>query len=230
MFNKVFAEKHPSFAGLGKYFSFSCLFGLLERPFNWIFLKYKPVPKPLFLPITKLVLLLLPALAIIGSVSVLLGYIVLCCVRWIIARLASSGHLRVLAVLLATSVSTIAGAAVVAGVEFAGFHLLAFLTRSFAPSLWVPGITLLSAIHGANRYQHVALLFPILPLLFCTLWLDLYAVSGYFIKLSRRFDIGFGWFNRKFDIEKKPLQSLGLVAGSIVALAYWAAIGIYQIL
>ena len=41
---------------------------------------------------------------------------------------------------------------------------------------------------------------------------------------ARRLDIGFDWFNRKFDIEKKPLQSIGLVAGALVAVLYWAAV------
>jgi len=35
---------------------------------------------------------------------------------------------------------------------------------------------------------------------------------------------GLDSFNRKFDIEKKPLQSIGLVAGALVALVYWAAV------
>jgi hypothetical protein len=55
-------------------------------------------------------------------------------------------------------------------------------------------------------------------------WLWLYAVSGFILKAARRFDIGFEWFNRKFDIEKKPLQSIGLVAGALVAVTYWAAV------
>jgi hypothetical protein len=52
----------------------------------------------------------------------------------------------------------------------------------------------------------------------------LYLVSAQTLKAARRFDIGFDWFNRKFDIEKKPLQSIGLVAGALVAVAYWAAV------
>ena len=44
------------------------------------------------------------------------------------------------------------------------------------------------------------------------------------IRAARRFDIGFDWFNRKFDIENKPLQSIGLVAGALVAVVYWAAV------
>jgi len=57
-----------------------------------------------------------------------------------------------------------------------------------------------------------------------SIWLWLYAGSGFLLKAARRFDIGFDWFNRKFDIEKKPLQSIGLVAGALVAVVYWATV------
>lgn len=55
------------------------------------------------------------------------------------------------------------------------------------------------------------------PAFFTSIWLWLYAGSGFLLKAARRFDIGFDWFNRHFDIEKKPLQSIGLVAGALVA-------------
>jgi hypothetical protein len=54
------------------------------------------------------------------------------------------------------------------------------------------------------------------PALFTSIWLWLYAGSGFLLKAARRFDIGFLWFNSKADIEKKPLSAIGLVAGSIV--------------
>jgi hypothetical protein len=59
---------------------------------------------------------------------------------------------------------------------------------------------------------------------FTSIWLWLYAGSGFILKTARRFDVGFEWFNRKFDIEKKPLRSIGLVAGALVAVIYWAAV------
>jgi hypothetical protein len=65
------------------------------------------------------------------------------------------------------------------------------------------------------------LIFLRYPALFTSIWLWLYAGSGFLLKAARRFDIGFEWFNRHFDIEKKPLQSIGLVAG---ALVYWAVV------
>ena len=68
------------------------------------------------------------------------------------------------------------------------------------------------------------------PAFFTSIWLWLYAGSGFLLKAARRFDIGFDWFNRKFDIEKKPLQSIGLVAGALVALVYWAAVIVSRML
>lgn len=68
------------------------------------------------------------------------------------------------------------------------------------------------------------------PFLFTSIWLWLYAGSGFLIKAARRFDIGFEWFNRKFDIEKHPLQSIGLVSGAIVAVVYWTVAGISRAL
>jgi hypothetical protein len=63
-----------------------------------------------------------------------------------------------------------------------------------------------------------------LPAFFTSIWLWLYAGSGFLLKAARHFDIGFQWFNAKFDIERKPLQAIGLVAGAFVALVYWAAV------
>ena len=66
--------------------------------------------------------------------------------------------------------------------------------------------------------------YVIFPAFFTSIWLWLYAGSGFILKTAKRFDIGFDWFNRKIDIEKKPLQSIGLVAGALVALVYWAVV------
>jgi len=65
---------------------------------------------------------------------------------------------------------------------------------------------------------------------FTSIWLWLYAGSGFLLKAIHRLDLGFGWFNRTFDIEKKPLQSIGLVAGALVALAYWGVVIVRKVL
>lgn len=61
------------------------------------------------------------------------------------------------------------------------------------------------------------------PTFFTSIWLWLYAGSGFLLKGARRFDSVFQWFNSKADIEKHPLSSIGLVAGALVAVIYWAA-------
>jgi hypothetical protein len=62
------------------------------------------------------------------------------------------------------------------------------------------------------------------PAMLTSIWLWLYAGSGFLLKATNGFDIGFDWFNRKLDIEKKPLSAIGLVAGVLAALAYWATV------
>ena len=61
----------------------------------------------------------------------------------------------------------------------------------------------------------------VVPAFFTSIWLWLFAGSGCLLTVARRFDIGFAWFNRHFDIEHKPLQAIGHVSGAIVALVYW---------
>lgn len=61
----------------------------------------------------------------------------------------------------------------------------------------------------------------LLPAFLPSLWVWLYASSGLVLKVARRFDLGFDWFKRHLDVEKKPLQSLGLVSGVLVSLTYW---------
>ena len=70
----------------------------------------------------------------------------------------------------------------------------------------------------------------VLPASLGSIWLWLYAGSGFLLKAARRFDIGFEWFNRKVDIEKKPLQSIGLVAGALVAVGYWSVVVLRKVL
>jgi hypothetical protein len=75
---------------------------------------------------------------------------------------------------------------------------------------------------GHHSYSGFAVM--VYPGCISSLWLWLYAGAGFLLKAARRFDIGFEWFNRHFDIEKKPLQSIGLVAGALVAVVYWTAV------
>jgi hypothetical protein len=69
----------------------------------------------------------------------------------------------------------------------------------------------------------------IAPAFFTSIWLWLYAGSGFLLRTARHFDLGFMWFSGKFDIEQKPLQSIGLVAGTVCALAYWGVVLVIQV-
>lgn len=81
------------------------------------------------------------------------------------------------------------------------------------------------AIQHYTQSLFASIVFPVIAASMLTsLWLWLYVGSGFLLKAARRFDIGFQWFNRRFDIEKKPLQSIGLVSGALVAMVYWAAV------
>jgi hypothetical protein len=70
----------------------------------------------------------------------------------------------------------------------------------------------------------------VVPAFIAGIWMWLPVVSGFLLIAARRFNIGFEWFSRTFDIEKHPLQSIGLVAGAIVAVVYWTAVGISRVL
>jgi len=63
-----------------------------------------------------------------------------------------------------------------------------------------------------------------LPTFFTSIWLWLYAGSGFFLIFAQRFDKFFAWFNSHVDIDKKPLAAIGLVAGCIVAVLWWGVV------
>jgi hypothetical protein len=54
--------------------------------------------------------------------------------------------------------------------------------------------------------------------------------AGVVIRAVRSFDVGLEWFNRHFDIEKRPLKSIGFVAGAMAAVVYWAAVMVSRVI
>jgi hypothetical protein len=101
--------------------------------------------------------------------------------------------------------------------------MLAYFWVGDDPKQWSWTITAFRNHFVDSRQLNTALSL-VIPAFFTSIWLWLYAGSGFLLKAARRFDIGFEWFNRKFDIEKKPLSSIGLVAGALVAVVYWGAV------
>jgi hypothetical protein len=108
---------------------------------------------------------------------------------------------------------------------FQGHYHLSYVARYFFPPMFRES----SVGDWLPFYPNRILLLWFYPAFFASIWLWLYATSGCLLKVARRFDIGFDWFNRHFDIEKKPLQSIGLVAGALVAIVYWAAVIVNRI-
>jgi len=68
--------------------------------------------------------------------------------------------------------------------------------------------------------------FPVNPAIFfyttffTSIWLWIYALSGFSVKLAQKLNISLTWFKGKFDIDKKPLRSMALVSMLIVTIIF----------
>jgi hypothetical protein len=121
-------------------------------------------------------------------------------------------------------------AIITSGIGLAVSHVvLSYFWVSENPTQWSWTVAAIRE-HFVDSRQVNRTLSLVIPAFFTSIWLWLYAGSGLLLIAARRFDLGFDWFNRKFDIEKKPLQSIGLVAGAIVAVVYWASVTISRLL
>jgi hypothetical protein len=128
------------------------------------------------------------------------GYVSLLKTRYILGHMRANPWLRSVFILLDLLITVVLSLSLVF-IEF----LLARLQDKSVSTDWLIVAQLLTV-----------------PALFTSLCVWLFASSGFLLKAARRFDIGFQWFNRRFDIEKKPLSAIGLVVGSLVALLYWS--------
>jgi hypothetical protein len=77
-----------------------------------------------------------------------------------------------------------------------------------------------------TNFKHLKLepaLFAVwfIPAFVGRLWFIAYVTSGLLLKYAKSLDFGFTWFNRRFDVQKQPLHSIGLVAGTLLAVGYW---------
>jgi hypothetical protein len=82
--------------------------------------------------------------------------------------------------------------------------------------------------HPRDFHQNHTWLSFVVPAFITSIWLWLYAGAGFLLKGARRFDRLVDWMNTHMDIEKKPLQSIGLVAGALVTLVYWAVVAVMR--
>jgi hypothetical protein len=213
LFDRVFGAKHLSWKCFFRSCCFSsalylfslftfCLFSMNAAQWragawhDWTLLK------PIFI-----------GLMVMGWMSFPPDYISLLKSRYLIRKMSGGLHFAVIALFLLLDAFLTLVITVVGFVLGVAVLLSTGLDEPFAGSL------------GFAAYGIGFLIFGLMPMLcsgyFTSIWLWLYVGSGFLLKAARRFDIGFDWFNRKFDIEKKPLQSIGLVSGAIVAVLYW---------
>ena len=64
----------------------------------------------------------------------------------------------------------------------------------------------------------------IVPAIVASIWIWLPWLTRLTVKITRRLDAVFAWLNKRFDIEKSPVKSIGLVSGVLVAVTYWAVV------
>ena len=126
---------------------------------------------------------------------------------------------------------------------FLSFLLLAIdaaTTLPMAILASVIGSTILLAIVGYPGWPTVdqwlsiftnpaALVLWFIPAFFGRLWLLAYVGPALLLKTARRLDLGFAWFNKRFDVENHPLQCIGLVAGALCAFGYWILAAIHLV-
>lgn len=95
------------------------------------------------------------------------------------------------------------------------------------PWSWTPSAILRHPLDSHQNHRWVVI---ILPAFLTSIWLWLYVGSGLLLKAAHRLDFGFRWFSKHFDIETQPLRCIGMVAGVIVALTYWAVMIVVHVL
>jgi hypothetical protein len=222
IFDQVFGAKHLSWKCFRRSVCASCMAVLVANVW-WLFFgnisnEYPSVNKSIFFVNLSAVL----CLQVIGNV--LPDYISLLKSRKFIRFVSADTRLRLVLLCL---LADFLGGAILALFGM----LLCFKAQDLAvrasktiairllPDALIPPYSAVSAFGAVLLLGPPALGASMLT----SIWFSLYAGSGLLLKAARRFDIGFDWFNRKLDIEKKPLSAIGLVAGAIVAVVFCAA-------
>jgi len=227
VFDRLFGSRHISWKCFGRSILSSYTLGVIA-----LFV-FSPEVGPTTVGLIKdhhLLLVLVDLVGMFLIINALPDYISLLKTRWLLERMRSVSLYFYPAILLLDLIITV-------GLSFVGYLAYLYFARVLYALLVNPNAEM--EIIMPNRIIDVLpfLLFiarkhpfVVFPAFFTSIWLWLYAGSGFLLKFARRFDIGFEWFNRKFDIEKRPLQCIGLVSGVLVALVYWTAVVVHRIL
>jgi len=128
-------------------------------------------------------------------ISLVPDYVSLIQTRWLLRISALGSNLSILALLVVDTAFTVS----------IGFVAVLSTTLVFSRAFYPDLATEFSSVVRHFRWKNPAYVIWFVPAFATSIWLWLYAVSGFLLKAAKRFDIGFQWFNRRFDMEKKPL-------------------------
>lgn len=230
VFDRIFGEKHLSW----KCFLRSCIashlsviilfllyFGIVVRP---LALKGQiRLNLAYFVDDNLLLLYMIPLNVVFDYFSLLESRFV---IRWI-AR--SSSNIRAFIFLVIDLIVTgfIALLAIWVGLTFL-IPLFFSIDMEFYLSIGYVWRTFWAGLRFTNAANTI---FPISSFwgvyihstLFTSMWVWLYVLSGLIVRLVRPAFGGINWFKRVFDIENKPLRSLGYVSVLFVTLIYFIA-------
>jgi len=233
LFDGVFGKRHLSWlCFLRSCVASSSVVGialLVWAAFNWnrIAIKYGTSGLVTFVALVVLT----------TCVSLVPDYVSLLKTRCIIQQMRGIGSYPWIATLLALDLFTTGCLALGA---YAGV-LLGFEALSKATGNQPAPVSLLPVLVGSIRTGNFGYIIPLPPgyqgvtriedgvpfaiwffaAFFTSMWAALYALSVTAVRIAHAFGVGISAFRDFFDIEKKPLTSLGFVATLLVSIGFW---------
>ena len=232
IFDRVFGEKHLSL----KCFARSCLASFCT--FSLVLLLDLTIYDPGFLyEIRRTLSREGFLLGLLGGVcwfaccvvaTFIPDYLMLLKTRFTLHLMAKSQNsILWILLLIADTIGTLIASLYFVGTVLAGAFIIGLDSvrgNSLGEAISGVGPLLFLRIFQHHRYGRNYFIPFLYASLFSSIWLWLYVGAGFLLKAARRIDVGFNWFSRKFDIEHKPLQSIGLVSGILMAGVYWVII------
>ena len=225
LFDRAFGTVYPSWEGLRKVFLYTVVLyvflELVASPYFAAIAASLQFPMPASVDWRLLAVGMAISTIVLCAIMTVPDYVSLMFTRHVIGRLHQSRAviIKVIGLLLVTFWVTYL---------IVGSLLSMVLYLNNGSWKQASEVTLAYLGRSLSSWRSVlANMMSMLPLFVGGLWLALYGSSGFILRASRRFDLGFQWFNRHADIEKHPLQSIGLVAGAIVAVApgpWWSLV------
>lgn len=224
IFNLIFGAKHLSWKCFWRSFIATAVVTLIVM---LVRSALSPLPRNLSDEAKAFILLFFSG--VLGSV--LPDYVSLWKTRYLLNLAQRAKGLRVSFLFLFVDVVASIGLSLCAA--FIGTACLAWMGRAIASGVFLTvnrtAAIAWSALWASFFSKQVWAIATVwfIPAFFGRLWIISYVGCGLLVKGGRRLDIGFSWFNKRFDIEMKPLQSIGLVFGVLMVIGYWILVAVH---